>query len=353
MPEKFLQSNIQKVEKAEKLDIIEVEDPFVRENFDRDFEEYIDTPYSGHKEFLIRQTEKTKKLFVEKHPYSDEGEDKYVDGFPLIYDTMDYTNELFESNLLKIALANGILNKDKIIIPSIKLDVIYEGCEEEACSYYSEYISDTICGASFEATDEAVALLNDISVEDVNPPLSLGVWSKLCDKAEKKFMNFLEESKKSENAIPMGLLHLVAGDMDRVSTNYRFKIEKTECGDVDFKLVALDFAGGRGKTPPEGGTIGRTLFFEHSKEDVLRYWLLVKDFIVRNNLVNRVIEMAPFPLEIKNKKRDEVLLNMDNMEKLIDAEFEHIEEKKRENEAQKIANNLLKQRREEQYARKI
>ncbi len=292
---------------------IKIEYPYLNEPFDPDFEEEIDSSGSRQSFHFLFRTAQSHQQFIKKYP-----EEKNDGEFSKIWENQDYLNEFFESNLLKAAIAKGILDKDKIIIPSIKLD------PESDDVYYSEYISDTISATIIEV--ESIAILNGLSYKDADQMEDLFV-SKYYDKAFALWRKFLKDLRKEEIAAPLSLLHAVAGDFDRAANNYRFKIIKDENGEVDFKIVVLDMAGGWGEYRGIKGFIKSILLRDLDKETVMKYWPRVKEFIEKDDLVNKILEKAPLSKELKGKKREEILGNINNMEILIDKEFEESEKK--------------------------
>lgn len=91
------------------------------------------------------------------------------------------------------------------------------------------------------------------------------------------------------------------------------------------KLVVLDMAGGGQRRI--GSAIGTVLLKSIKEEQVLPYLKNIKEFVTQE-LVNAIIEKIPMPQEMKDKKRQEVMQNLANIELLLDEEFRSLREEK-------------------------
>ncbi len=290
---------------------IEIEGAYLDEPLDGNFIGKINAPFfKGEFHFLVR-TKKNKKLFIEKYPrLTLDGENTSIDDSP------EFMNEYFESNLLKVMIASGILKKEKFLAPSIKLS------NNKDIAYYSEFIPNTISSLNVELEKfERIAAANNISIEEAKSKLNSDEFGLMNGKAEKMTYSFREELTTKENAAPLALLQLISGAGIRNMSNYRFQIDKTQIEEPKFKIVIMDLAGGLGNRRDEPGIIDENLLSNLTREDVMAYWPKIKTFIEENDLVNKIIDKLPVPQELKDIKRNEVLSNINNLENLLAAEF--------------------------------
>lgn len=285
-----------------------IDEPFKKESDEYEIEE-IDTPFSRYRNHAVLETVSGKK-YVEKYNLEEVG-GKDIE-------TFDFINEYFESQLLKEALRYGILDKKRIIVPDIKLhkDAAFEG-------YYSEFIDDMFTGAG---TPREIANYNNINILSYKEGLvkwPIEKLAKLEDEYKKFINNCLDLLLKKEIGIPLGVLHLISGDKDRVSMNYGFKIEKEKDGEL-IKIVVLDMAGGRGHNRNKTGSIGGNLFCKANKDEIMKYWLIMKE-IINEKLISKIFEKIPVftpkGKEMKENKLKEVLNNISNIESLVESEL--------------------------------
>jgi hypothetical protein len=302
----------QKNAALEKVSRFEIDDPYLNEEFEVGFEETIQTPYSRHELHNLYRTKNGKKLFVEKYP------DSTIDNeFPSFVETPDFMNEFFESNLLNSMMGYGILDKEKFLVPSIKLSRTRGNR-----AYYSEYIHDTFSSTHPFGVDEIekIAFANNMSIEKVTSLREEEFFS-ASRKTVEMYDKFLNDFHKKENASPLALLHLVAGDKDRTLANYRYKVSRSPDDTYHFQFAVLDMAGGWGEHRNKTGSIALNLLLDLTKDEVMSYWPQIKSVIKKSDLVNRITEKLPLPQEFKDRKRNDVVNNIYRMEDLVDEEF--------------------------------
>jgi len=281
------------------------------ENELEDGYEIIDTPTSRSGGYHFVMETKSGRKFVEKYPEKNEDED-----FKKNHETMDFINEYFESNLIKYAISIGILDGNKFDVPSIKLD------PEEDGAYFSEFFPNIINGLKGGDVLNAMAVINNLPKEAIDK-LPMDQYAHFKKQYSKYLDIFWKELTKKENAIPLALIHLVAGDFDRNMSNYGFQISKS-ADEIDFKIVILDMAGGWGENRQWKGRIGNVLLKNFSKDEIMQQWEKIKSYITEG-IVEKIVKQIPFDDELKSKKRDEVLNNIKNMEKLVEEELAAVE----------------------------
>lgn len=298
----------------EKLNF-EPENPFIEKILDEDELEdgykTIDTPVSRSGGYhFIMETESGKK-FVEKYP--EEAKDG---NYQKIYETVDFINEYFESNLIKYAIAIGILDEKKFKVPSIKIDPKIEG------AYFSEFIPNVVNGSRGGDIFGALSTINNLPREIVEK-LPYEQYINL----EKQYSNYIHafwnEFGKKENSMPLAIIHLIAGDLDRNMSNYGFQISKSKEGKINFNIVILDMAGGWGENRQRKGIIGSVLLKSFSKEEVIQYWEKIKVYF-SEDVITKIFNNIPFDNELKNKRKIEIFDNIKNVEKLIEEELKNI-----------------------------
>lgn len=289
------------------------ESVYINEPFKKESDEYeietIDTPLSRYRWHSVLETESGKK-YVEKY------NQKEIRGKGDV-ETPDFINEYFESQLLKQALRYGILDKNKIIVPDIKLQ------KGAGRAYYSEFIENIFTSAKSSREFADYHNINESEYENNKVRWQAEKLWEIDGEYDKFIESCLTLLLEKETGIPLGILHLIAGDKDRVRTNYGFKTEK-EKDDELIKIVVLDMVGGRGNNQDKHGNIGDNLFGERNKDEIMKYWLIMKK-IINENLISKIFEKIPVftpeGKEMKENKLKEVLNNMNNIENLIENEL--------------------------------
>lgn len=283
-----------------------INEPFKEESDDYAIEE-IETPLSRYRHHFVLETESGKK-YVEKY------NQKEIEGKGEI-ETPDFINEYFESQLLKEAFKYGILDKNKIIVPDIKLQ------KGDAKAYYSEFIENIFTSAKSSRELSEYHNINKSDYENGKVKWSIEKLRKMDEEYDKFIGNCMNLLLKKEIGIPLGLLHLITGDKDRVRSNYGFKTEKD--GEL-IKIVVLDMAGGRGENKDTYGCIGQHLFGESSRNKIMEYWQIMKE-IINEKLISKIFEKIPVFTpegeEMKKNKLKEVLNNMNDIENLVESEL--------------------------------